>query len=125
MPVFFLTSDILFGSRVSQTAGPGKVEIVGSPAMLVDRLAACPTAAPLVILDLSSPYDVHAVAAAVKGLATPPRSLLAYAPHVHVERLKGAREAGCDQVLTRGEFNARFAEIVRQAAEEESGSVPG
>jgi hypothetical protein len=44
----------------------------------------------------------------------PPR-VIAYGPHVHEERLAQARAAGCE-VLTRGEFNARMAQIAALAA---------
>ena len=39
-------------------------------------------------------------------------SILAFGPHVHESALEDARQAGCDQVLSRGEFSNRMAEIL-------------
>jgi len=39
--------------------------------------------------------------------------VVAFGPHVHEERLAAAREAGCDEVLSRGEFFARVNAIVQ------------
>ena len=39
-------------------------------------------------------------------------TVLAYAPHVHEQKLDQARQAGCDQVLTRGEIHRRIGEIL-------------
>ena len=37
--------------------------------------------------------------------------ILAFGPHVHAKRLADARAAGCDEVLSRGEFHAQMDEI--------------
>jgi hypothetical protein len=38
--------------------------------------------------------------------------VVAFGPHVHEERLAAARNAGCDEVVSRGEFFARLDAIV-------------
>jgi DNA-binding response OmpR family regulator len=50
----------------------------------------------------------------VEGLRQSNRNIriLAFGPHVQNELLDRARSAGCDAVLTRGQFHARAAEII-------------
>ncbi len=68
----------------------------------------------LVILDLSHPgLDVAATLARLKPLLAEGGVTLAFGPHVHHERLEAARAAGCDRVVSRGEFHARMEEMFR------------
>lgn len=67
-----------------------------------------------VILDLSLPgLDLGALLPRLRALAGAPR-VLAFGPHVHETRLASARAAGCDLVLTRGQFHARMDELFRE-----------
>jgi hypothetical protein len=66
------------------------------------------------ILDLESQgADPAALAPRLRALPSPPR-LLAFASHIRSQTLQAAREAGCDEVLTRGQFYAQLSEIMRQ-----------
>ena len=42
--------------------------------------------------------------------------MIAYGPHVDEAVLADAAEAGCDQVLTRGQFNKQYPELLQGAA---------
>jgi DNA-binding response OmpR family regulator len=66
----------------------------------------------LVIIDLSIAGKDLAVL--VEGLrrANASMHILAYGPHVQDHLLRVARDAGCDQVLTRGQFHTQAAEII-------------
>ncbi len=88
-----------------------------SPAELLSRASGgkadseMPT---LVILDLSTPgLDVKEVVAALKEHNSPPGAVIAYDAHVRVAGLKAAREAGCDEVLTRGQFHQNAGQILQ------------
>jgi DNA-binding response OmpR family regulator len=63
----------------------------------------------LVIVDLATiSLDLAAIVAAFNANPESPARLIAFGPHVHEEKLAAAREAGFDQVVSRGKF---FSEI--------------
>ena len=67
----------------------------------------------LVIVDLAVPgLDVRALLARLETLPAGKPRTLAFGPHVHAERLAAAREAGCDQVISRGQFHAQMDELL-------------
>lgn len=39
--------------------------------------------------------------------------IVAYGPHVHEARLQAARDAGCDQVLSRGQFDRELPALLQ------------
>ena len=42
--------------------------------------------------------------------------IVAFGPHVHTATLAAAEEAGCDLVVSRGEFHARVDDYLRESA---------
>ena len=95
---------LLFAEKSERTAG--------SAAVLSDLLGAS-EAHPLVLLDLNTPgVNLADLIPALRDAANPPRSIIAYGPHVHEDRLAAAAAAGCDEVLTRGQFNARMDDLL-------------
>jgi hypothetical protein len=66
---------------------------------------------------LNSPaVQVSAIVPRLKGLVQPPKSIIAFGPHVHAEKLQAAEAAGCNLVLTRGQFDSEMETILRQFA---------
>jgi DNA-binding NarL/FixJ family response regulator len=109
--VLFLTSDLMFSSRLVSAARAHGVAIslVADQAALADKVAAdCR----LALIDLS--LDRLNLPAAVRAIRTgaPAAQVVAYGPHVDEAALADAKEAGCDQVLTRGQFNKQYAELL-------------
>jgi hypothetical protein len=43
-------------------------------------------------------------------------AIVAYAPHVHEDRLRAATEAGCNEVLSRGQFDRQMDDILARYA---------
>ena len=116
MAVLYLTGDLLFSSRVSGAAANLEVplQIVGSVGKLLE-LAANADACRLVVIDLSMPgIDLHAAVPAIRA-QLPQARIVAYGPHVHEELLKVAADAGCDEVLSRGQFDREFGRLLRAA----------
>jgi CheY-like chemotaxis protein len=69
----------------------------------------------LVVLDLSSGNVSPAeIVARLHNMSNPPAGIVAVGPHVHEARLAAARDAGCDEVLTRGQFNAQMDAILQR-----------
>jgi DNA-binding NarL/FixJ family response regulator len=95
--VVFLTSDLMFSSRVGAAAKGSGVEMV--------------------LVDLSMErLNLPSVVGAVRSGA-PAAKVIAYGAHVDHAGLADASEAGCDQVLTRNQFNQRYVELLQAAAE--------
>jgi len=112
--IVFLSSDLMFSSRVMGAAKAlgASVQLVADPAALADKLTAdCR----LALVDLSlERLNLAAVLSAVRAGA-PAAKVIAYGAHVEQGALAGAAEAGCDQVLTRGQFNQQYAELLKAA----------
>ena len=111
MSILYLTSDLLFSSRVSQTAKQQGIDlqVSGAPDAAIASITADTR---LVILDLTLPsLDVVSTVARLRE-ANPTVRIVAYGPHVQAGKLNAARAAGCDEVLTRGQFDREIARVL-------------
>jgi hypothetical protein len=113
--VLFISSDLMFASRVGSAAAARGVSLVqvSDPAALPAKIAAdCR----LALIDLT--LDNLNLPAAVKAIrvGAPASRVIAYGPHVDEAALADAGDAGCDQVLTRGQFNKQYAELLQSAS---------
>ena len=113
--VLLITSDLACSSSVTGAAQRAGVELRTAlgPTAIEAKLAGEPPA--LVILDLSTPGTTarELVARLRTHLASGGR-IIAFGPHVHTGTLAAAREAGCDLVISRGEFRARVDDYLRE-----------
>jgi CheY-like chemotaxis protein len=112
--VLFLSTDLMFSSRVGGAATRANVSLQTAASINVAQAyGAADTDVPrLVILDLSTAgMDVAANVAAWRSLENPPR-IIAYAPHVHEAKLAAARAAQCDAVYTKGQFDSQLDAIL-------------
>lgn len=115
--ILLVSPDLMVASRIAGLAAQR-----GTAADAVRDLDAVPPAAAyrLVLLDLQGiPGDAGAfVARARERLAAlGPRpgtgpAMIAFGPHVAVDRLAAARAAGADDVVSRGELLGAFAAVV-------------
>jgi hypothetical protein len=105
----------MFSSRVTGAAKAAgvAVELVADAGRLPEKLTAdCRLALIDLTLDrLNLPAAVGAIKAGAPGAR-----VVAYGPHVDEAALADASEAGCDLVLTRGQFNQRYAELLQGLA---------
>lgn len=110
----YLTKDLFFASRVTAAARSlgAELRVVGSLEEL--RQQPDPEACSLALLDLDAPNlnPSEVVAELRQGEGAGPR-IIAFGSHIHEDRLDAARQAGCDQVLTRGQFDRQAGEILR------------
>jgi hypothetical protein len=79
-------------------AAIGKVELPESP-----RLA---------LIDLNGVADIASLVPQLRAQFGDGCQLVAFAPHVHVDRIKAARQAGCDRVITRGQLQEVAEELM-------------
>ena len=109
MRMILVSNDLMVVSRVQGAAAKAgaSVEVASSVAGAGDALQG--KAAELVIVDLGcSIVDLEEQVATLKSKAIAPVLVVAFGPHVHEDRLAAARAAGCDVVMSRGQF---FAQI--------------
>ena len=110
----YLTGDLMFASRV---IGAASAMGFGLEVRMAAEKLLEPTADPdvrLVLLDLAAPdCDPTTLVPKLKA-AYPAARLVAYAPHVQFSRLSAAGDAGCHDVLTRGQFNEAYTAILQQ-----------
>lgn len=116
MLIAFLTSNIMFPARIAGIAQQlhARLETAANLEDLKSKLAAQSDAA-IVLLDLNMPsLDAAAIVQELKSLPHPPRAIIAFAPHVYEEKLAAARSAGCDMVLTQGQFDRQIQSVLEQ-----------
>lgn len=110
---FYLTRDLMFSSRV--TAAAASQNLLLSVVDSVERLKekSIGQAIGLVLIDLELIADNVAVNIAQVREAAMGATLIAYAGHVKESLLKQAAAADVDIVLTRGQFNQRCADLLK------------
>ena len=114
MIVAFITADLVFPSRIAGITNQLGAPLITAPNF--DVLAAKLNEAPeiaLAVIDLNSPgADPAAIVPRLQSLGNPPKFIVAFGPHVHEAKLEAARTAGCNLVLTRGQFDAQYARLI-------------
>jgi DNA-binding NarL/FixJ family response regulator len=115
MAICILSMDLMFPSRARVAAAAQGVElaVAMSPAALDDRLAE--GACPLLIIDLAACHvDLSEFIPQLRSAENSPAAILAVGPHVQEDMLRAANDAGCDAVLTNGQFHAQVDELIAQ-----------
>ncbi|TWU26839.1 hypothetical protein Pla52o_06940 [Novipirellula galeiformis] len=105
--VLFLSGDLMFASRVRGAAANAELEFKFSgnlPAGDLDSVA-------YVIIDLSTRSKLIPDVVAEIATRCPTAKVIAYGPHVQINQLKAAREAGVPTVMTRGQFDAALPSL--------------
>ncbi len=92
------------------------MEVVGATKKLLERAADAKVK--LIILDLGAPgLNVAELLPQLKQ-ANESAAVVAYAPHVHEDKLTAAQDAGCDEVLVRGQFNQQIDALLAKYLDE-------
>src|SRR5262249_9093040 len=109
------TADLMFASRVQGAAarrGIGLDVAMSTSAALEKGSAAAPY---LAIIDLTLPkLDIERTVADLHATFGSQLTIVAFGPHVQHEHLAAAENAGCDRVLTRGQFNATMDAVLAE-----------
>jgi hypothetical protein len=123
--ILYAAADLLWASKIKSTA-----EAMGLAArpvrtleMLHARLADCPEAKSLMV-DLDKGEDALALIAALRQFERTSQAagqarrlrVLAWGPHVAKDLLQAARDAGADDVLTRGALEHNMEEVLLKLA---------
>jgi CheY-like chemotaxis protein len=113
MTVVLLSSDLTVLSRV-EGAASRLGQAVRSAAGESQAIELCRADdANTLIIDLSTPsLDVASLVNQLKQYEGQEIRVVAFGPHVHEQRLMAAREAGCDLVVSRGQFFSQLETIL-------------
>jgi CheY-like chemotaxis protein len=109
--VILLANDLMFASRFHSVAGAVGVDsqTALTPAQAIAALETGGVKAVCVDLELPGLNLIDLVTTA-RGCGD--AAVIAYGPHVHTQRLEAAQAAGCDQVLSRGQFDRSLPELL-------------
>jgi len=110
-----ITNDLLVTSPVAHAARQAGIsfQTVAPTGISAAQWDSAPV---LVLLDLNSANQVAEVVATIRESIGELVPIIAFGPHVHGDKLQAARDAGCTQVLTRGQFHASVAKLVAEMA---------
>ena len=113
--ILLITSDLGCMSSVAGAAARtgAQLRTALGAASIDEKLAEASPA--LVVVDLSMPGVKPAeLIPSLRARLPEQARILAFGSHVHTALLAAAREAGCDVVVSRGEFHARMDDFLRQ-----------
>jgi hypothetical protein len=114
--ILYLAADLVWATKIKATAQA--LRVPARPArnleMLEARLDDSDVRA--LVLDLESPEEAIALIQRLRGPTATDRDrairILCWAPHVATDVMERAREAGADQVVTRGAFDHNLERIL-------------
>ncbi len=109
MQIILLSTDLMLASAAHGAADRHGVKLIVAPDAGAAIAASADDAARLLAIDLRTPgLDVGAFMTELRASSASPIHVLACAPHVHEASLEKAQQAGCDEVVSRGEFERRL-----------------
>lgn len=115
MTILLVSADLMLASSAQGAADRhGAALLVASSSDAA--LGMCETEGPdAVVVDLRLPgLDIAKMVHGIRERAARPTRLVACGPHVHEQSLAAAAAAGCDDVITRGEFDRRVDALLAQ-----------
>ena len=111
--VVYLVQDMLFSSKIRETAKPLGLTVQGlrDPTALV---AAAAAGAKLVIVDLRVPVALDALAALAADPAASAVPSIGFIDHELTDVMDAARGRGCGQVMAKGQFSTSLPRLLAQ-----------
>jgi len=104
MKLLLVSGDLILSARVEGAARSCGLEMItGASESRANEL--CDDSYKLVLIDLRCPgLDISSLVESLQKKSSTDLPIVACGPHVHEQRLEAARQAGCDVVVTRGQF---------------------
>jgi DNA-binding NarL/FixJ family response regulator len=112
MNVLVAIHDMMFSSKVTAALGGKKVNWLKRGSNVASEVAA--TKPDVLLIDLAAPAldSVNAIKAIKEG-DSKATTIIGYVDHTRADVMEAARAAGCDQVLSKGEFARRLPEFLQ------------
>ena len=122
--ILYLAADLLWATRIRSTAD--SIGVPARPARTLDMLTARLADSPVrgVVIDLEGDHALPLIAHLRRPDASPAEKavrIVAWGPHVEVQKLRDAKAAGADAVMARGAFARHLPAILKEL--EEGGAV--
>ena len=115
LAVLFLTSDLMIASHVEGAAQRCGVALMVVPSLEALSQQCQADEVALVLVDLTfAGLEMKELVTSVEAACSARPAIVAFGPHVHANRLEAAREAGCDEVMSRGALHAQIDELLRR-----------
>ena len=113
MNLVLLSSDLIAASRI-QGAVTNLAARLCSVTNAEQAISACrEEPVSVVLVDLALPgLEIEPLVNSLQRASAAPPKVVAFGPHVHENRLAAARQAGCDEVVSRGQFFAQLESIL-------------
>ncbi len=110
MKILAAIHDLMFSSKVNAAAGGRPITWMKRGTKVVDEVAR--ERPDVLLIDLASPQldAVNAIREIKKAAASV--TVIGYVDHTREDVIAAARAAGCDQVMSKGEFARRLPELL-------------
>lgn len=112
MNIVLLSTDLMVVSRVEGAAAASGASVQAASDTIAAATCCKEIGAAALIVDLSAPALDWATLREFATAADRNTRIIAFGPHVHKERLEAAQAAGCDSVLSRGQFFSDLSSLV-------------
>jgi AmiR/NasT family two-component response regulator len=111
MRVLAAIHDLMFSSKVNAAARGKKIGWVPRGADVAAEVAK--DKPDVLLIDLASQkFDAVAAVKAIKSGESKGTTVIGYVDHTREDLIDAARAAGCDQVMSKGEFARRLPELL-------------
>ena len=111
MKVLAAIHDLMFSSKVNAAARGKPLSWVPRGTDVAEHVAR--EKPDVLLIDLGSPkFDAVAAVKAIKSGESKQTTVIGYVDHTREDLIEAARAAGCDQVMSKGEFARRLPELL-------------
>ncbi len=106
MKLVILSRDLMLTSRIDGVANKKSFAIVHAADLANAVSSVADEECQILFVDLQLPgLDIETLVREVREIRSEGVRIIACGPHVHEHRLAAAQRAGCDLVVTRGQFD--------------------
>lgn len=111
MKILAAIQDLMFSSKVNAVARGKPIEWLKRGTRVVDQVTA--SKPDVLLIDLGAPQlDAVNAIREIKSGDCKGTTVIGYVDHTRGDLIEAARAAGCDQVLSKGEFARRLPELL-------------
>lgn len=111
MKILAAIHDLMFSSKVTAAAQGRPIEWLPRGANIAEHVQK--TKPDVVLIDLASQkFDAVSAVREIKGGDCKSATVIGYVDHTREDVMAAAKQAGCDKILSKGEFARRLPELL-------------